>query len=271
MNGHWNGYCAFNRNGSRRDVEPLDPAWFRKAFARMYLVVHGGGDVNRRGSRRLGLPPVAGLGLEYENPLSRASVIWNPQGYGSPDVPGNSAQAYYPGDAYVDVVGNDLYDIRGKVEWAANDRLYRAHPSKPGRPSLTASVGPRRPVLRPADGRLRPVGQRRVELISYYSVLAPARCSTCAPSRRAAPPTARRSRRWADGVPAGSAAVRTSISRGVADMVARVSRVAGRPALDSGLFEPRPAPWELVENAIRAAGTAPSGAHQQPWTFVRGL
>ena len=27
-------------------------------------------------------------------------------------------------------------------------------------------------------------------------------------------------------------------------------------------------PWELVENAIRAAGTAPSGAHQQPWTFV---
>jgi nitroreductase len=25
---------------------------------------------------------------------------------------------------------------------------------------------------------------------------------------------------------------------------------------------------ELVENAIRVAGTAPSGAHQQPWTFV---
>ena len=27
-------------------------------------------------------------------------------------------------------------------------------------------------------------------------------------------------------------------------------------------------PQELVENAIRVAGTAPSGAHQQPWTFV---
>jgi iodotyrosine deiodinase len=27
-------------------------------------------------------------------------------------------------------------------------------------------------------------------------------------------------------------------------------------------------PLELVENAIAAAGTAPSGAHQQPWTFV---
>jgi iodotyrosine deiodinase len=33
-------------------------------------------------------------------------------------------------------------------------------------------------------------------------------------------------------------------------------------------FSNEPVPWELVENAIRAAGTAPSGAHQQPWTFV---
>ena len=33
-------------------------------------------------------------------------------------------------------------------------------------------------------------------------------------------------------------------------------------------FSPEPVPIELVENAIRAAGTAPSGAHQQPWTFV---
>jgi iodotyrosine deiodinase len=33
-------------------------------------------------------------------------------------------------------------------------------------------------------------------------------------------------------------------------------------------FSTEPVPWELVENAICAAGTAPSGAHQQPWTFV---
>src|SRR5439155_4023451 len=31
----------------------------------------------------------------------------------------------------VDVVGNDLYDIRGKAEWAANEELYNAHPGKP--------------------------------------------------------------------------------------------------------------------------------------------
>ena len=33
-------------------------------------------------------------------------------------------------------------------------------------------------------------------------------------------------------------------------------------------FATDPVPRELIEHAIRTAGTAPSGAHQQPWTFV---
>ncbi|MGH2442375.1 MAG: nitroreductase family protein [Chloroflexota bacterium] len=33
-------------------------------------------------------------------------------------------------------------------------------------------------------------------------------------------------------------------------------------------FSPEPVPFEIIENAIVTAGTAPSGAHQQPWTFV---
>jgi len=33
-------------------------------------------------------------------------------------------------------------------------------------------------------------------------------------------------------------------------------------------FSSEPVPFELVENAIATAGTAPSGANQQPWTFV---
>jgi iodotyrosine deiodinase len=33
-------------------------------------------------------------------------------------------------------------------------------------------------------------------------------------------------------------------------------------------FSREPVPPELIENAIETAGTAPSGAHQQPWTFV---
>ena len=33
-------------------------------------------------------------------------------------------------------------------------------------------------------------------------------------------------------------------------------------------FATDPVPREWIEHAIRTAGTAPSGAHQQPWTFV---
>jgi iodotyrosine deiodinase len=33
-------------------------------------------------------------------------------------------------------------------------------------------------------------------------------------------------------------------------------------------FSREPVPFELVANAIATAGTAPSGANQQPWTFV---
>jgi nitroreductase len=33
-------------------------------------------------------------------------------------------------------------------------------------------------------------------------------------------------------------------------------------------FSSEPVPWELIENALKTAATAPSGANQQPWTFV---
>jgi hypothetical protein len=125
MNGHWNAYCAYNANGTEKNADHSTAA-FRKAFARIYLLVHGGPGVNAR-LRSLGLPPVRAR--LASNPLVR--VLWNPQGYGSPDLPGNSAQAYYPGDGYVDVVGDDLYDIGGKAQWAAAEALYGAHPRKP--------------------------------------------------------------------------------------------------------------------------------------------
>lgn len=34
------------------------------------------------------------------------------------------------------------------------------------------------------------------------------------------------------------------------------------------MFSPDPVPQELIERAIQIAGTAPSGAHRQPWHFV---
>ena len=129
MNGHWNTYCAYTASGHAKGASH-STAWFRKAFARVYLLAHGGpaAFVNMQ-LGRLGLPPVrTDLAL---NVYPTLRVIWNPQGEGSPNVPGNRPQAYYPGDRYVDVVGNDIYDIGFRPQWDANEKLYRAHPSKP--------------------------------------------------------------------------------------------------------------------------------------------
>jgi hypothetical protein len=126
MNGHWNDYSAFNRDGSSRGPQNSTAA-FRKAFARIALLTSGGTTANLNAKlRRLGMPAARG-----SFPPTQARIVWNPQGYGSPDTPANSPQAYYPGDAYVDVIANDLYDQRFNAAWDANERLYAAHPSKP--------------------------------------------------------------------------------------------------------------------------------------------
>ena len=129
MNGHWNSYCAFTKSGRFKGSSHSTKA-FRKAFARVYLLLHGGTAVQLNARlRALRLP---GVVHDFAvNPYPRLRVLWNPQGYGSPDLRGNRAQAYYPGNGYIDLVGNDLYDIGGKAEWKANDALYKAHRSKP--------------------------------------------------------------------------------------------------------------------------------------------
>jgi hypothetical protein len=130
MNGYWNTVCAYTKSGA---VKPgHQTSWFRKAFARVYLIVHGGpvADIDAK-LKALGVPPLAGGADLPSNPMPMTRVIWNPQGFGDPDIPGNSAEAYYPGNAYVDVVGDDLYDLHGKAEWDAAKALYKAHPGKP--------------------------------------------------------------------------------------------------------------------------------------------
>ena len=127
MTGWWNPWCAYTRDGRPKGAA-YSTRTYRKAFARMYLILHGGtaAQLNARLSR-LGLP---GIGTDLSvNPSPRLRVIWGAQAHGDPQVPGNQPQAYYPGDAYVDVVGDDPYDL-GSVDWGAIERFYRAHPRK---------------------------------------------------------------------------------------------------------------------------------------------
>jgi iodotyrosine deiodinase len=54
------------------------------------------------------------------------------------------------------------------------------------------------------------------------------------------------------------------------EMVARSSAFASQVQQRRTVrdFADRPVPRAVIEHCLRAAGTAPSGAHQQPWQFV---
>jgi hypothetical protein len=127
MNGHWNPYCAYNANGSKRGSAHSQAA-FRDAFRRIYVILHGGDQPEMNETlRSYGMPGV-GRSLPA-NPQIR--VIWNPQSCGSPNVPRNMPRAYWPGSRFVDIVGNDLYRMPGGATWSANTRFFREHPDKP--------------------------------------------------------------------------------------------------------------------------------------------
>ncbi|MEP6977116.1 MAG: glycosyl hydrolase [Thermoleophilia bacterium] len=131
MDGYWTLYSAFTKAGKAKNAAHSTRA-FRKAFARIYVILHGGTRTELDAHLRvLSLPPLqAGADLPV-NPPSRLRVIWNPQGYPGPNIPANRPEAYYPGDAYVDVVGNDVYDFNLRPAWPENDRLYGRYAKKP--------------------------------------------------------------------------------------------------------------------------------------------
>jgi PKD repeat protein len=126
----WSGY--------RADGQPKDAAHstatYRKAFARIYVILHGGSasSVNAK-LRQLGLPPVDGE--LFSNPFPRLRIVWSPLASDEPRVAGNAAQQYYPGRGYVDVEGGDIYDERltDTAPWQGLETLYSVARSR-GKP-----------------------------------------------------------------------------------------------------------------------------------------
>lgn len=131
MNHYRPFHAAFRENGTAKGPQH-SPAAYRKAFARMYVILHGG----RRALidaalRHLGLPKLGGGDSDLAvNPPSKLRIIWNPLGGGRPTIAANAATNFYPGDRYVDLVGNDMYDSTGVWSADKNEALYafaRAH------------------------------------------------------------------------------------------------------------------------------------------------
>lgn len=123
MNHFKHFHSAFNANGSSRGPA-YNPPVYRKAFARMHLILHGGRATPiNTALGKLGLPGFAGTDLP-RNRASKLRVIWNPLGGGQPAITPNAAYQFYPGDRYVDIVGNDIYGVSGQFAQPQNEYLY---------------------------------------------------------------------------------------------------------------------------------------------------
>ena len=123
-----NVYAAYECAGHPRSA--ADSARnYRRAFRRIYVIVHGGGKAKTINARlaEAGLPPlnatVGGL------PKAPVAIVWSPLPSGSPTTKKNLPQNFYPGDKWVDWTGTDFY--ASYPEWGALTKLYERYPRKP--------------------------------------------------------------------------------------------------------------------------------------------
>jgi hypothetical protein len=123
-----NPYAAYDCEGNLKDAAHR-PRWYKRAFRRVYIVVHGGGkrrQINRR-LRRAALPPLrSSLGGLPKAPVD---LIWSPLPAGSPTAPHNRPKRFYPGSRWVDWAGTDFYS--DNQDWKALTGLYNRFSGKP--------------------------------------------------------------------------------------------------------------------------------------------
>jgi hypothetical protein len=119
-----NVYASYDCAGARRDAAH-SPRAYKRAFRRIYVIVHGGGKartINRR-LAEAGLPPlsivVGGL------PKAPIAIVWSPLPSGSPTVPQNRPRHFWPGSKWVDWVGTDFY--ASYPEWKSLSGLYNRY------------------------------------------------------------------------------------------------------------------------------------------------
>jgi hypothetical protein len=139
MNNYINLWSGFRANGSAKPGH--SPADYRKAFARIYLILHGGSAASINAKlKALGMPPINGD--LASNPFPRLRIVWSPIARGNPRIAANEPENYYPGKSYVDVDAGDIFDesLTDTAPWTGLEALY------------TASIGHGRPFAVPEWG-----------------------------------------------------------------------------------------------------------------------
>jgi hypothetical protein len=165
MNNERNPYCAFFANG-RPKGGGRTAAWYRKAFQRIYILMHGGtAKAMSARLRAVGMPAV-----KTDVPVNRSpnlTVIWNPLAVGVPDVRGNHFRNYFPGLRYIDAYGNNYYDTSGVYAFHRTEELYKAYRTKPFMfPEWGLTIDD--PAFIKAFGRFVRT-HRRVRFISFFN------------------------------------------------------------------------------------------------------
>lgn len=109
-----NAWAAYNCSGGSRG-SAYTPHWYRQAFRRMYIILHGGGtkeQINHR-LHKVHLPKLdrkKGKGGQPKSlPSAPVVLVWSPLPGGSPATSNNKPRHFYPGDKYVDWIGTDFY------------------------------------------------------------------------------------------------------------------------------------------------------------------
>jgi hypothetical protein len=158
MNAHWFSWGAYNEDGSRRSFSAKD---FQNMWRRIVVIFRGGkvSVINQR-LASLGLPPLdpdvsfpdwmelppTSEPDSYFKPAENVAFVFNPvDAPGIPDVEGNRWLDYYPGDSYVDWVGQTTYDTTGdspveqKFEWL--ETFYQEFSVRRGKPYMMGEWG----------------------------------------------------------------------------------------------------------------------------------
>jgi hypothetical protein len=149
MNLHYNPYSAFNADGSPRAGHSTHA--FKLAWKRIALIVRGGrrNKINNK-LKRLGMPRIYRANRN-DSPIYRrldvpkvlhppkVAFMWTPLTRGSPNVPGNGPNDYFPGRKYVDWVGTDVYSkFSNPTLWHNLNRFFE---HKRGYPFILGEYG----------------------------------------------------------------------------------------------------------------------------------